>query len=88
MIKEYFGFYKFNEEEKSLDILDEYYYTCQDGAFNFKVDYNDYTDEEKQRYNYSNHCFNFDRDEPHKIPDNETCFNSILATAGKDSGVS
>ena len=88
VIKEYFRFYKFIEEEKSSDILDEYIYTCKDGTFNFKVDYNDYTVEEIKKYNYINHCFNFDKDEPNKIPDKETCFNSILATTGKDSGIS
>ena len=88
MIKEYFGFNKFMNEEKSTDISDEYYYTCQDGSFNFKVDFADYTNEEIKKYNDINHCFNFDRDEPYKPADKETCFNSILATAEKDSGVS
>lgn len=91
MLKEYFGFQMFvggRESENIENISNEYKITCQDGNFNFKVESQDYTEEEKKKFNNTNHCFNFDRDQPYKNPDKETCLNSILSTAGKGSGVS
>jgi hypothetical protein len=62
--------------------------TCQDGVLSMTYNLNDFTEEEKDRFKSDNLCLRFFMDDTEKVTDENTCYDSIVATANENSGIS
>ena len=89
MIKEYDGFSFFGTGYEPKCITQELNFTCSDGSFDYTAKKSDYTEEEKKIFRTSeNLCLRFMLVATKENATKNACYNSILATAGNDTGVS
>ena len=62
--------------------------SCQDEDLIMKYNESDYTEKEKARFKSDNLCMRFFYNSTEKVIDENTCYDSIVATANEDSAIS
>ena len=62
--------------------------SCGDGDLSMVYNLNDFTEEEKARFKSDNLCMRFFYNSTEKVTDENTCYDSIVATANEDSAIS
>ena len=88
VFKEYYGFNMFATPYESNIITSLLNFTCKDGSIDYFYNKSDYTEEEQQLFKSDNYCLRFMFSKTKENATKSACFNSILPTAKKDSGVS
>ena len=88
ILKEVVGKDLFTKEEKSNIISQDIQISCKDDNIQMFASRDNFTQEEKERFKSDKLCIKFFLSDAEEDINNTTCFDSIVATAGKNSGVS
>ena len=88
LLKEISGYDYFRTDVEKNVTSQEMKMSCGDGDLSMVYNLNDFTEEEKARFKSDNLCMRFFMNDTEKVVDENTCYDSIVATANEGSGIS